>query len=354
MKKTLLVLLACIITGCKCSNPLGSTSLMDIKQNDAQSDGLFFVNTSSYLYGFDTSNFEQKVKIQFNTHIAFGDKADDGRLVIADQGAKAGSYGNRLLVLDNKYNLIREITTNSTPTDAQIINGHIFIGAATMISGSKFGLQIFNANTYSLEKELQVDNIIIRDNYSKTNDNVFISVGNYRAVDSVPPYVLKGELSNLTFSKYTAYRPDYRKARIFSSVFDSTLIVTTPAIIDSFHISAIDLNNGATISTIQLDTVPSVMGDFGESILLPPCLKNGKLYYILQEVAYPSKRCKLICLNYPQLSIASVRDLNFEFRLVAFDYYYLNSTTLIIYSKDNGLGVISVPDGTLLKHVNIE
>lgn len=354
MKRTLLIMLACVITGCKCTNPLGSTSLMDVEQNEAQSNGLFFLSTSSFLYGFDSTTLDQKVKIHFNTHIAFGDKADDGRLIIADQGAKAGTYGSRLLVLDSKYDLIKEIPTNPTPTDAQIIGGHIFAGAATMVNGSKFGLQIFNDKTYSLEKELQVDNIIIRDNYTNNNDDVFVSVGNYRAVDSVQPYILKGSLSNLTFDKYSGYRPDYNKARIFSSVFDSTLIVTTPAMVDSFHISAVDLRTGATLSAIQLDTIPSVSVGYGESILLPPCSKDGKLYYILQETAYPSKRCKLICLSYPQLSVVNVRELNFDFRLVAFDYYYLNPTTLVIYSKDNGLGVISVPDGILLKHSNLE
>lgn len=354
MKKTLLIILACVLASCKCTNLLGSNSLMNIKQNDKQSNNLFFVSTSSFLYGFDSTTFEQKVKIQFNTHIAYGDKAEDGRLIIADQGSNAGSYGTRLLVLDKKYNLLREIETNPTPTDAQIIGGHIFVGAATMVTGSKYSLQIFNENTYSLEKELHVDNIIIRDNFAKRNDNLFISVGNYRAADSVAPYILKGDLTNLNFSKFEEYKPNYKKARIFSSLFDGVLIVTTPALVDSFHIAAIDLKTGTTISTIKLDTFPSILAGYGESILLPPCSKDGKLYYILQETIYPSKRCKLICLSYPELSVESVKELNFDFRLVAFDYYYLNPTTLVIYSKDNGLGVISVPDGTLLKHADLE
>lgn len=345
----------CVVVGCNCiNNPLGSGLDIDIQQNEANSENLFFLSTGEYLYGFDKVTYDQKVKIKFNTFIAHGDKTPDGRVLLSDQGSSAGNWGARLLVLDKDYNLIKEMPTNPTPTEALVFGGHIFVGSASMTSNAKFELQIFNASTYALEKKIAVDNILIRDNYSSMGNDLYISVGDYRALEDIAPYILKVNLTNLEAEKYQGYTPSYDTARIANRLFDTMLVVTTPAAPNGHHVTCIDVRTGTTISGIRLDTIAQVQAGLNEPILLPPCLVNDKLYYILQERPYPSKKCRLVCLTYPQLSVESVRDLDYGYRLIAFDYYYLDNTTLVIYSKDNGLGVISFPEGTLLKHVDLE
>lgn len=345
----------CVVAGCSCiHNPFASGPDIDIEQNDATSENLFFCSTGEYLYGFDQNTYEQKVKIKFNTLIAYGDKTEDGRVIVSDQGAHAGCWGTRLLVLDKEYRLIKEVKTNPTPTEALVYGGHIFVGAASMTSDAGFELQIFNENTYALEKEIAVDNIIIRDNYTSKGNDLYIAVGDYSAIEDVAPYILKVNLTNLEAEKFQAYRPSYDTARIFNTLFDTILVVTTPAAPNGHHVTSINVNTGTTISTIRLDTVAQVQAELTEPFMLPPCLVNGKLYYIMQETPYPSKKCRLIRLTYPQLTVESVKELNYDYRLVAFDYYYLNTTTLVIYSEANGLGIISFPEGTLLKHVDLE
>ena len=65
------------------------------------------------IVGIDPATLEKRIEIDFNTFAEPGSAAPDGRLFVADHGAKVGVWGEQVIVLDAQELYFYDILTGS-------------------------------------------------------------------------------------------------------------------------------------------------------------------------------------------------------------------------------------------------
>ncbi|KMQ49341.1 hypothetical protein CHISP_3745 [Chitinispirillum alkaliphilum] len=337
-----------------CIDPSGVK--MKIEQKDATSQNLLFVTTYDHLYGFDQNSFEQKVKINFDRrNIGYGAKTPDGRIILADRGRTGGGWGSRLLVLDQNFNIIKEIETNPMPMDPVLFGNYIFVGCASFVNDGpkRNSIEIFDASTYEKVKEIPVEFDIERPEYSEDNENVYIAVTNLRK-DKFP-YIISVNKTNLEVNQISYFEPSYNIQRYILKTIDSVLLASSYSVPSGVCINILDITNNQAIASVKLDTLTS-LATSNMTFLLTPTLIDGKLHFPMKSYKPPYTR--IVTLSFPELELLEIKTPDHSYDPWSTDYYYLDDTLLVTYGQSSGpnygLNLISMPSGDIVKHAPLD
>ena len=344
------ILVAVVVTGCRCGSPVTPELSLNIVQKDATLDHVVGLSSGRTFFGIDSATGKLRVKVKFNTRstIYCGDRAPDGRTFFADIG-EVGKWGSQVIVLDRNCNIATKIECNPLPHAPIIFGDNILVSSSTVAEGDQYPLQAFSLNFYAQTCELKLRREVFKQMF--TNDRKY-GYAALMAVNQAHPgwqnYLLRFDIETLD----TVHIDSIYSSFLNSSAARMEPLVSGSAIVCAFFrshkIEKRDLASGVLLAACTLDQ--SNLIPHGNMFLSSPTANSDGTYSFLLASAYGTPRSQtIVTLDGADLSLKSAIALDTTFK-VDYDIVAYTPNFLVTASSGEGATVFNRTTGTLAAH----
>ena len=274
----LLLIMAILLVGCGGGNDELFKIIEEPKEDFSQ---LIFFGVAKHLIGLDPIDFEREADFKFENYIAYGDKTDDGRVFVIDDGNKLGDWGEHFYVLNEDGEKIGKEKIFPNSRNFKVVGDKIFVANSAYTSEGYAGLQILDVNSYQkLYESKEINEIINENNIYQYNNAIYVGVSAFEPKDR-KAHILKFDDNTLAKGEIYKYTKDFPYQKIDILIYNDYLVITY---LFNRRVQIFDLTTDELVRTIDINSLVDISNDEEVSYRLDnPRLINGELVLLLRD-----------------------------------------------------------------------
>ena len=342
---TLLISLLIILSiGCK-KNDLDGYNY-DIKRNSS-SPNLIFFDVSSNIYGLDTvTNLIEVVISIENMAIGGVAKLPSGGLAITSRGNTNNHLGSgKMYITDKKYNVIKTVDICGAPVDPKVIGNNILIGSTSLDENRKSIMQIYDANSYNLKKEMFFNDFSESFDIQSNINSYFIGK---RLSAEEYCYLVQVDKDSYHTQKLTMENDFFKDVGLKTYPTDSIVYIFN---VTNKNMCKYDLVHKKFKDFIKLSEYPEISSLNAKSIFYPK-VGGNYIYGFILISSYPQKKAGIFKFNMKTKSFVFVKTMNLLNKYGVPAGYRLYGYKLYI-PLENSLQILDYSTGSLIKTVQL-